>query len=304
VNIFKNNTMNLRPAFITGVVVLAAIVLIQVGCEQPTTTGNNVSTLDSNSISSSGTIKLDGQIISIPSPTQLAILVQQSNLPFKAELLNDLNKRGLYLDEYKKSMNLGVYGADLAYVANFEKGQVANDYFNAVGKLAGEIEVIEHIDGKLVSRLNSNISQRDSVLKLSSQFFHSADKYLKNSQRSDLAGLILLGGWIESLHLAMDAAAINPEVKKRIGEQKNACQSLNALLQNITNPALDALKKELNELNKLYEKLESTYTYSKPITDTKEKTTYFTSKSSVNVSVDQLTEIKAKIENIRTIITQ
>ena len=102
----------------------------------------------------------------------------------------------------------------------------------------------------------------------------------------------------------MDAAAINPEVKKRIGEQKNACQSLNALLQNITNPALDGLKKELNELNKLYEKLESTYTYSKPITDTKEKTTYFTSKSSVNVSVDQLTEIKAKIENIRTIITQ
>jgi hypothetical protein len=268
--------MNLRPAFITGVVVLAAIVLIQVGCEQPTTTGNNGSTLDSNSISSSGTVKLDGQIISIPSPTQLAILVQQSNLPFKAELLNDLSKRDLYLDEYKKSMNLGVYGADL----------------------------IEHIDGKLVSRLNSNISQRDSVLKLSSQFFHSADKYLKNSQRSDLAGLILLGGWIESLHLAMDAASVNPEVKKRIGEQKHACQSLNALLQNISNPALDPLKKELNDLNKLYEKLESTYTYSKPITDAKEKTTYFTSKSSVNVSVDQLAEIKAKIENIRTIITQ
>ncbi|MFZ4784771.1 MAG: hypothetical protein ACOYLH_04785 [Flavobacteriales bacterium] len=296
--------MNLRPAFILGVVALATLTIVQLGCEQPNSSGNNASGADSNSVSSSGTIKLNGQIISIPSPNQLAILVQKANVPFKPEVLSDLSKRELYLDEYKKSMNLGVYGADLAYLANYGQAQKANDYFDAVGKLAGELEVLEHIDGKLVSRLSNNISQRDSVLKLSGQFFHSADKYLKNSQRADLAGLILFGGWIESLHLAVEAASVSAEVKTRIAEQKHACSSLNNLLKEMNNSAMDPIKKELDMLTSLYNSLESTYEYEKPITDSKEKTTYIRSNSSVKMSDEQMAEIKNRIEVIRTLITQ
>lgn len=297
--------MSLRPVFMSSVLFCAGLTLILSSCEQPST--NNASSpsgIDSNSVSSSGTVKLEGQIISIPSPNQLAILIRQSNVAFQDNKLHDLGKANYYLSEEKKAMNLGLYGADLAYIANFEKGQLANDYYEAVGRLAGELEILDHIDSKLVSRLSSNVSNRDSVLRLSSQFFHSADKYLKNNKRSDLAGLILLGGWVESIHFALDAATTNPEIRKRVGEQKHACASLTNLLIEANMPALEQLTSEMKALNDIYSGFSTEYTYSKPITDVKERTTYITSKSSVLVEDKQLTALADRIKAIRSIIIQ
>ena len=296
--------MKLRPAFIGTWIVLIAVLFTQYGCEQPTNSNTKAPLLDSNSVSSAGTIKLDGQIISIPSPTQLAILVEQSKVPFRKELMHDLAKREKYLSEQKKALNLGVYGADLAYIANYQQGQIANDYFDAVGKSAGDLEILDHLDGKLVSRISNNISERDSVLRLSAQFFQAADRYLKSNERADLAGLVLLGGWVESLHLAMDAGAVNEDVRNRIGEQKHACESLSELLNKFTDPSMSDLQKQLNDLKSIYTNFTPKYVYGKPITDAKEKTTYFTSKSTVMLSVEDLAKVKDKIEAIRQIITQ
>lgn len=297
--------MNLRPLFMSCFALMCASSLLLSSCEQANTSNTPAALgADSNSVSSSGTVKLEGQIISIPSPNQLASLMRQSNIPFKAEMLHNLGKRESYLSEQKKAMNLGVYGTDLAYIANFEKAQLANDYFDVVGKLAGELEVLDHIDSRLVNRLSSNISQRDSVLRLSSQFFQSADRYLKNNERSDLAGLILLGGWVESVYLACEPAVSNEEIKKRIGEQKHACASLLNLVNNFQDPSMDQLKKDMKALNDVYSELETSYAYQKPITDAKEKKTYFTSKTSVTVSPEQLQELTNRIQAIRAIIIQ
>lgn len=296
--------MSLRPKFMSSLTLAIGTAFLLISCEQPTTSGNNALELNSNSISSSGTVKLEGQIISIPSPNQLAILVKQSNVPFQEGKLHDLKKVSYYLSEQKKALNLGVFGADLAYIANFEKGQLANDYYEAVGKLAGELEILDHIDGKLVNRLGNNISDRDSVIRLSSQFFHSADRYLKNNKRSDLAGLILLGGWVESVYFAIDAAGSNEEIRRRLGEQKHACASLTNLLVNMNDPSLEQLTTEMKALNDIYSGFNSKYTYSKPITDAKEKTTYITSKSSVEVETGQLEALSGRVQAIRSIITQ
>lgn len=296
--------MSLRPTFIGSMFLVVSLVVFSTGCEQPASTNTTNNPTDGNNVSSTGTVKLDGQIISIPSPNQLAILVRQSNVPFRPEKLHDLKKTDFYLSEQKKALNLGVYGADLAYIANFDKGQLANDYFDAVGKVAGELEILDHIDGKLVSRLSNNISNRDSVLRLSSQFFHSADRYLKNNKRTDLAGLVLLGGWVESIHFATEAAKTNEDVKRRIAEQKHACASLTNLIMKINDPSLDSLLDQLIELNNIYSELSGNYTYSKPITDEKEKTTYITSKSSVNMDQKQLEAVSNRIEAIRSIIIQ
>ncbi len=296
--------MSLRPTFIGSMFLVVSLVVFSTGCEQPASTNTSSNATDANSVSGSGTVKLDGEIISVPSPNQLAILVKQSNVPFKEEQLHDLKKADYYLSEQKKAMNLGIYGADLAYIANFDKGQLANDYFDAVGKVAGELEVLDHIDGKLVSRLSNNISNRDSVLRLSSQFFHSADRYLKNNKRTDLAGLVLLGGWVESIHFASEAAKTNDDVRKRIAEQKHACASLTNLLTNIGDPSLESLLEQMKELNNIYADFPVTYNYSKPITDAKEKTTYITSKSTVEMDMKQLEAVSNRIEAIRSIIIQ
>jgi hypothetical protein len=102
----------------------------------------------------------------------------------------------------------------------------------------------------------------------------------------------------------MDAGAVNEDVRNRIGEQKHACESLSELLNKFTDPSMSDLQKQLNELKAIYTNFTPKYVYGKPITDAKEKTTYFTSKSTVMLSVEDLAKVKVKIEAIRQIITQ
>ena len=61
----------------------------------------------------------------------------------------------------------------------------------------------------------------------------------------------------------------------------------------------------LEEMNKVYQNIASTYEYQAPITDAGERTTYINSRSTVNVTDEQIVALKDLAEKIRnTIIGQ
>ncbi len=286
------------------VTLILAVVVIPSGCEEATTTQSSPSINDSSSVSASGTVKFQGEIISVPSPTQLAVMLEKAQVPFKPELLNPLTNRGNYVNEQKKALNLGVYGADLAYIANYDKGQINIDYFDAVGKLASDLQVLENVDKGLVNRLSNNISKKDSLLALNAQFFHAGDKYLKNAERQDLACLVLFGGWLEALYLSTNAAMDNAEIRSRIGEQRHAAKSLFNLLSKFNNPTIDPVKQEMEEVAEIFDSLESTYEYKKPIHDNKNKKTYFNSRTTVQVTDDQMHSLYEHVTALRNLVIQ
>lgn len=281
-----------------------AVIVSSSGCAEHTATPQTGMAADSSGVTSSGTMKIDGEIISIPSPTLLATLLLKANVPFNKDAVNPVGNHNNYSAETKKALNLGVYGADLAYIANYEQGQTNTDYFDVIAKLAGELGVLEHLDKGIVSRLNNNINNRDSLLALNATFFQAADKYLKTNERGDLASLVLIGGWVEALHLSIEPAATNAEIRNRVGEQKYSARSIQNLINRQTDPALDGLKENVTKLVDLFSALESSYKYQKPITDSKERVTYFTSKTSIQVSDQELAEIKEQVETLRSLIIQ
>jgi uncharacterized protein YwgA len=90
---------------------------------------------------------------------------------------------------------------------------------------------------------------------------------------------------------------------RRVAEQKTSLNSLIALLQqNAAQEEYAELIAGLKSLNEVFEKIEYKYTYDKPITDEKKKTTTFTSKTEVVITPEQLKSISEKIENIRKMI--
>jgi hypothetical protein len=295
--------MRLHPKIFVSSVVSFALLTI-VSCSEPTSSTSNPPLVDSSSVSSSGTLKFQGEIISIPSPTQIAVILQKASIPYQQGVVNPLTNASKYTGEFKKAMNMGVYGADLAYIANYEQGQINNDYFETIGDLAGELQILEHIDKSLLSRLANNISNKDSLLSLNAQFFRAGDQYLKNAERSDLAGLILLGGWVEALYLSMDAAITNKDIRSMLGDQKHAAASLVSLMSKYNEPSLEKVKVEMLALGEVFQEMESSYEYQKPINDTKEKTTYLRSKSNVIVSDDQLSALREKTNSLRNLIIQ
>jgi len=62
-------------------------------------------------------VKLDSEIFSLPSPVQTAVLLSKSEVAYNEALLNSAEKKTNYLSQSAQALNLGVYGADLAYLS-------------------------------------------------------------------------------------------------------------------------------------------------------------------------------------------
>jgi len=281
-----------------------AAILLTTGCQENSSTPAPPVPVDTLGISTSGTMRFDGEIISIPSPVLIAAILQKNNIQFKQELLNGLQNKNKYINEAKKALNLGVYGCDLAYLSNYNLGQINMDYFDAVASLASDLEILDKVDKRIISKFQSNMSQRDSLLALNAEFFRAADLYLKSSERSHLSGMILIGGWIESLHLAIDAAPQNEDLRKRLAEQKYSAPSIRNLSSKLNDPAFNNAKAEIDKLCSTLEGLESTYIYRQPINDQRDKKTYLRSQTSVKLTDDKLNQLKEQTASVRNLIVE
>lgn len=296
--------LKLRVLSIIGAASMALMISLP-SCQEPQNQGSApIADSISSGISTSGTMNFEGEIISLPSPIQVANYLKKNNLPFKQELVHIPSAKDKYVNETKKALNMGVYGADLAYISNFNLGQQNADYVDLVAQLASELGVLDHVDRKIITRLRSDLTSPDSLIRLNADLFHSADKYLKSNNKYDISAYILIGGWIESLHLAADAAQSNEFLRIRLGEQKYAAENISRLNKKFTDPAYEPIRQEIDRLCGMFAQLESTYSYRKPIVDAETRTTYINSKTSVNVPNDILASITTQIAKIRTLIIE
>ncbi|MBL0328664.1 MAG: hypothetical protein IPP64_04440 [Bacteroidetes bacterium] len=248
-------------------------------------------------------LNVNGEIFSIPSPIQTAFLIKGSGAAYSKEILNPSNKASDYSTNFSKALNLGIYGADLGYVTIYDQNQDAIGYLNSAKKLADELGVSGAFDANTIERFAKNLGNKDSMLVLVGVAYRSSDAYLKNNDRSDVSGLVLAGGWLESLYFATNVYKTKPneDVKRRIAEQKTSLQSLIKLLtQFYSQPEYTEFIDNLNDLSTVFDGVEFKYTYEKPTTDAEKKLTTITSKSEVNITPEQIESITQKVKSIRS----
>ena len=281
--------------------ILPALMLSVACVENQDGSGDNAG--DADSTKNAGTENaLVGEIYSIPSPVQSAILVKKSGAPFNESLLNSPSKSATYLTEYQKALNLGVYGADLSYLAGYGNKQLSVDYIAELERIASELDMIKYIDKTLITRFQNNIDNADSLYAINADFYGKSDRYLKNSDRNKVAGLIIAGGWIESVFISTQLAPQAPELRSRIGEQRRAVNAVTSLLASYDDPQMAELNKALQDLKMEFDALQSTYVYEKPIDDQAARTTYLKGKTEVSISDEQLSKIAEKVSAVRSII--
>jgi len=249
-------------------------------------------------------LKIDKEIFSLPSPVQTAILLKKNAIEYNEDLLNNTESEKRYINRFQKALNMGVYGADLAYLSNFNNTQLKLEYFKVVEKIVNDLDIRNHIDQGLIDRFAANIDKQDSIYALNAELFNAVDRYLKQNEETEVAALILTGGWIEALHLTLGVATPNVELRNRVGEQAIAAKSLIRLLSRIDDPQVKELSAKMQPLVDAFARLDMTYEYVKPITDASNRITYLNSRSSVNINDDQLADIKRGIAEVRAFITQ
>lgn len=249
----------------------------------------------------------------VPSPLELANLLKKSGSNFDPAVVASPDNVANYEGTYAQALNLGIYGADLGYVTYYEQTDEATQYMDAAVKLAGSLGIENAFDTELLVRVEKNIDNQDSLLTIITQQFDSAEDYLKNVERADVATLITAGGWLEGLHLACAIYKAQPSdlISTRIGEQRI---SLNPMLQLLNyhkgeDAEINALYEKMLELNTIYEQV--TINYQKPDeaaqVDKPESgdgvvTVTMQRYSEVTITPEIIEQISAKVNEIRASI--
>ncbi len=246
-------------------------------------------------------VNVGGELFSVPSPIQTALLIQKSGITYDKSILHSSSKVNTFSTDFAKSINLGIYGADLGYVSLYNQTQDALGYLASVKQLADKLGISAAFDASTMERIKNNVTNKDSMMVLVGIAYRGSDAYLKNNQRSNVSSLILTGGWIESMHFSVTAYKTKPTegIRFRIAEQKQALGSLIKILGGSTEPEVVALTAQLTDLSKIYDGIQFKYNFVEPVTDTTKKLTYINSTTEVIVSDEQIALITDKIKEIR-----
>ncbi|MFL2582306.1 MAG: hypothetical protein ACJ0QJ_04035 [Flavobacteriales bacterium] len=260
--------------------------------------------LETSEVSPLNVVPVGGAMFSVPSPIQLGVIIQKSGAPYNADILNNPKSYEGYVDLVSQSLNLGVYGADLGYCALYDKQQESIGYIRSAQKLSDILGISDAFDIEAIQSVERNLDNKDSLLYIISNSYRKADDYLQTSDLKHIGALIIVGGWIESVHFAGILGKENKssEVVDMIGMQKHTINTmLDKMLERYFNePGVEELYNDLDDIRTSFNKVNIKYEYIAPETNKTKKTTTLKSKATVEMSDEVFNEIVEKINTIRT----
>ena len=244
----------------------------------------------------------------IPSPIEMTTLIKETGASYSTDFLNDPEHIAQYSSSFQKSLNLGVYGADLGYLNLYEKTRQSVTYLGAVRDLADDLKLGQFFDYETIRQLAENKSNPDSLVGLSTRNFNKMDQYLREKDRGNVSILILYGGWLEGLYIASEVAASSGHelLRERIAEQKIVLDDL-ILLVSIykSQPYYEDLLADLETLKAVYNDVNITFTYAEPELKEVEGRLVLVDnrQSEVEISDETMANIRETITDIRNNIT-
>jgi hypothetical protein len=201
----------------------------------------------------------------IPSPLEISVLLKESGTKYNPAILNTAENLSKYNSNYKKALNLGVYGTDLGYTNIYEQNQDGIKYLTSIKSLADGLNIGQFFDIETIGRLATNSKNLDSLLLITTQNFNSINHYLQTQSRANLSVLLLIGGWVEAMQITCQVAAKdlkNKELQEKIGEQKIILEQIVLLLSFYKDDSnMASLLKDMEELKVAFDKINITYTY-------------------------------------------
>ena len=206
--------------------------------------------------------KFDFAVANIPSPAQIINDMSTFNVAYNPGFLNDVSKVNSYNTEFSKAINLGVYNLDMAYAVANDKGADVMKYMKTT---LSEIEALgmkSAFDQFMGKRTETNVGNKDSLLKIIDELYTSGDKYLRTNQRLEAATHIFVGSWVEALsivcHTGIDEkdAAEKARVQKHLWDQRFYLKNIIDLLESYKAKKEDAalivdltaIHKEIDEI--------------------------------------------------------
>ncbi len=271
--------------------IVAGIIMTASSCTS--TEEGNSEQADTNAVATDTmtTAKNENQFFNLPSPIELFTFLYENNIKFQAELMNPVENSDKYVTTEEKAVALGVYASDIAYCAVYGKSDETMNYFVTSKKIADDLGLTEGFDESIANRIDKNLHNSDSLYNISTDSYSMALNYLRAQNQEELLPLMIFGGWIESVYIAVGSyneQNFNPEspiVFQMIDQ--------GYLLENL-----------IDYFNSLNQSNESIKKITEQLTDL--QTVYLAMQDNVDVDItkEQFDSIKEKIQSIRNYWTK
>jgi hypothetical protein len=246
-------------------------------------------------------------IYEIPSPSEIPYVIQATGADYNGDLVNDIGKVTKYQATPKiAALNLGVYATDVGYLITYEKVQDALKYMQGCLEIGDYIGLKNALDAAIVDRFQKNLNTKDSLANIINQAISNSDQYLQDTERNNIAALVIAGTFIEGLYISTQLVDTYPKdmlpddsrnliltpLIRLILDQEESLEDMINLLKSITfkDDWIEGLINSMVELKGNFEEL-------------KIKDQISNNRADLVLTDKTLERITTQIEKIRTTVT-
>ena len=219
-------------------------------------------------------------IYPLPTSFEVIEMINDLEIGYDIGISNFSENADQYFTEAKKAVNLGVFGADLAYASTYQMKQEVMLFLETSRKLADDLGIATIYNEELIGDVEKNIDEKEKLVDLITNSFYDIFAQLNQNGKANLALLGVAGSWVESLFITTQVSANvyhNIGLVKIIHKQKTSLGTLMDILNdNNGDEKIDDMIKKLTPLYDIYEAIDE------------------------NLGEDQINAIVVEVEKLRT----
>jgi hypothetical protein len=210
-----------------------------------------------------------------PMPTSAEVIKMLSDLDvgYQFGLTNPKENAAKYISSYSRSINMGVFGADLSYCTLYNINQEVIDYLNAIRTIANELNMSKIYDETLYDRIKASVDNKDQLVAILTDAFNRTYGYLAENEQQNLALLVVGGAWVEGMYLTCNVSEAAYQVagisENLLTQKKSFEMYLEITKPYQTDPYISDFLKKLEPIKKVYAGLTTSLTMQNIIDITK-----------------------------------
>ncbi len=207
----------------------------------------------------------------LPSPLEISQFINSTGAAYSRTTMNSYENVDKYLTtNQKKALNLGVYVADLGYSCAYYVQEDIIQYVNAVKVVSDQLGVTGAFGQDKIAKFEQSLPNKDSLIKVITENIYLTDEVLIENDKMDMAALILVGSFVEGLHISTSIVKnypndlpdefrfqiLNPIISEIDDQEETLTVLLDILSKFNENESITAMTNKLNELDALYKSFE------------------------------------------------
>ncbi len=188
----------------------------------------------------------------LPNSFEVTQMLNDLGISYILGLSNSVSNVDRYFTERSKALNLGVYGADLAYASTYHMKQDVMLYLEATKKLTDELQISTAFNETLVESIEKQLDDKEELIKIITDSFNETYDFLNRNGKASLSLLVVGGSWVEGLFLTTHVSANvyhNYDIVKIIHGQKEPLEKLISVLEEYQDEQI--IQEFINDLSPL-----------------------------------------------------